>query len=473
MNARRFHALGRTIVTGLALFLVFGASALTARAAQVTIPCGDSVNSNKSSSLRFRFTNEGDCSARVEAFSLANQSGTVLLDITIEAERTVEINRDDVAQSFRVSAVGGGVEAMLISNALVGNKATDASYWARAGEDAYNANLGNVGIGTATPAAKLDVAGSIAVSGQPVIDDAGRFVGSTEGLATHNPKQLAMLRWYDANESGITYTVGGGAFGFAFDGQHMWVASAFTNTVTKLRASDGETVGAFAVGNGPRALAYDGAHVWVVNQIGGTVMKLRASDGAILDTIAVGALPSAIAFDGANVWVTNQDSANVMKIRASDGTVLGTFPVGTWPRGIAFDGANVWITNSADNTVTQLRASDGALLNTIAVGSFPFGITFDGTNMWVSNTFSNTMTKLRASDGTVVDTIATDAPVNAAFDGSHIWVPNNAAATVTKIRAVDGTIVGSYAVDTDPEYVAFDGANIWVSSEPFGTVKKL
>lgn len=41
---------------------------------------------------------------------------------------------------------------------------------------------GNVGIGTANPAAKLDIAGNIAINGAPVIDSTGKWVGDSIGL---------------------------------------------------------------------------------------------------------------------------------------------------------------------------------------------------------------------------------------------------------------------------------------------------
>ncbi len=52
------------------------------------------------------------------------------------------------------------------------------------------------------------------------------------------------------------------------------MANHFGNTVSKLRASDGMTLGTFAVGNGPVNVAFDGANIWVANFLGNTVSKL-------------------------------------------------------------------------------------------------------------------------------------------------------------------------------------------------------
>ena len=87
-----------------------------------------------------------------------------------------------------------------------------------------------------------------------------------------------------------------------------------------------------------------------------TVSKLRASDGQVLGTYPVGIGPIGIAFDGANIWVANYSSNNVTKLRASDGVGLGAYAVGTGPLGIAFDGAKIWVTNYGGgyaNTVSR------------------------------------------------------------------------------------------------------------------------
>src|SRR5690348_1190797 len=65
--------------------------------------------------------------------------------------------------------------------------------------------------------------------------------------STENPLQTAIVHWYVANQA-ASFSVGRSPVGVAFDGANIWVASGRDNTVTKLRASDGFTLGTFAVG---------------------------------------------------------------------------------------------------------------------------------------------------------------------------------------------------------------------------------
>src|SRR5450432_27877 len=77
-----------------------------------------------------------------------------------------------------------------------------------------------------------------------------------------------------------SFPVGNSPAFFAFDGANVWVSSSGDDTVTKLRASDGASLGTFATGDGPLWITFDGANIWVSNTSGNTVTKLRASDGA-------------------------------------------------------------------------------------------------------------------------------------------------------------------------------------------------
>jgi hypothetical protein len=285
------------------------------------------------------------------------------------------------------------------------------------------------------------------------------------GLAI-NPLQVALLKW--ASYSGLTFPVGIKPDGIAFDGANVWVANGGGNTVTKLRASDGVTLGTFTVGDNPFGIAFDGANLWVANSTG--VTKLRASDGSNLGTFSVGASPLGVACDGPNIWVASFGNGTVTKLRASDGTPLGTFAIPFPPFGVAFDGGNIWVTNG--ESVSKLRANDGSLLGSFNVGGNSCGVAFDGANIWVVSTrmVNSYVTKLRASDGTVLGTVPVNASGGIAFDGVNIWVP--ASTGVTKLRASDGFNLGTVSDPGLPYAVAFDGANIWVTNESNGTVSK-
>ena len=128
-----------------------------------------------------------------------------------------------------------------------------------------------------------------------------------------SPQQIALLRWYPAI-SGLSFAVGNSPNGVAFDGANMWVTNYGSGNVTKLRASDGATLGTYAVGSAPIAIAFDGTNMWVANYFDNSVTELRASDGATLGTYAVGGNPYSIAFDGVNMWVANANSNTVSKL---------------------------------------------------------------------------------------------------------------------------------------------------------------
>ena len=337
---------------------------------------------------------------------------------------------------------------------------------------------GNVGIGTATPGAPLEVAGSVKISGSGsglTFPDGTMqtTAGNPAGVLGVNPLQVALLKWFPAYQSAV-FTVGHHPSGVAFDGANIWVANCASSTVTKLLASTGAVIGTFGLGSCPEGISFDGANIWVTNDGSTTVTKLLASTGAVLGTFGVGTSPSGTAFDGANIWVANWGSNTVTELLASTGAVVGTFSVGSNPYGVAFDGANIWVTNWGSETVTKLLASTGAVVGTFSVGNAPEGIAFDGANIWVTNLGSNSVTKLQASTGAVLGTFGVgEEPCAVAFDGANVWVTNFGSNSVTKLQASTGAVLGTFGVGESPDAVAFDGANIWVINENNDTVSKL
>jgi hypothetical protein len=73
-----------------------------------------------------------------------------------------------------------------------------------------------------------------------------------------------------------------------FDGTYIWVATQFTNSVTRVRVSDGAVAGTFTVGKRPVAVIYAAGYVWVANLFSDNVMKISPSTGAVAATYTVG-----------------------------------------------------------------------------------------------------------------------------------------------------------------------------------------
>src|SRR4029450_8638115 len=101
-------------------------------------------------------------------------------------------------------------------------------------------------------------------------------------------------------------------------------------------------VGTFSAGGPAAGLAFDGENLWVANGASDSVTKLRASDGAIGQRVFLDrfAHPSAVVFDGANIWAAG---TSVFKVRASDGTILAnpSIPGRGRKQGVAVGWANV------------------------------------------------------------------------------------------------------------------------------------
>ena len=99
-------------------------------------------------------------------------------------------------------------------------------------------------------------------------------LASTPGYSqAQNPNQIALLRWYSANQT-ATFPFPGSPYGLVFDGSSIWISNISSASVTKVRASDGTVLGTFPVGSNPQGLAFDGAkHL-------GSQQRRRHGDGA-------------------------------------------------------------------------------------------------------------------------------------------------------------------------------------------------
>ena len=184
---------------------------------------------------------------------------------TLSADLSSLVNDADLAQEVadRIAADTAETTARVAADAAetaARVAADDAEASARiAADDALSADLAALGVRVGTNE------GNIAALNAEVAELGGGAIGGSRQLT---PMQVALLRWYDVNQTGLAFPMGGSrAGGMAFDGENIWVLGVFSNTVTKLRASDGENLGVFPTGGSrPGGIAFDGANIWVTNR---------------------------------------------------------------------------------------------------------------------------------------------------------------------------------------------------------------
>jgi hypothetical protein len=288
-----------------------------------------------------------------------------------------------------------------------------------------------------------------------------------------------------------------GAFGMAFDGEAMWVASVQGGSFRM--SADGPLGAAGAVTPVPLGApvfraAYDGvAHVWfsaptvqrviAVNKATrrvvpidqpGTPFALAAGGGLMwvgnlgansVSAYDTGTLqrrfttslapanagqPMALAFDGTLMWV-GTTNGRLVRLRG-DGTIADSFgfnDIGL--RGLAFDGALMWLVIGAFATEGgSVERADAVSAAPAALGARNFAgeeLLCDGSVMWTYDAtrsaaaqpaFRSTLTRRDCATAQPRDTIAFNEVLACwAFDGTHLWAasfPDGSSLDTARVR---------------------------------------
>ncbi len=126
-----------------------------------------------------------------------------------------------------------------------------------------------------------------------------------------------------------------------------------------------------------------GSHVWVANAYSSTVTELNGSDGSLVKIISGFAGPNGIAATSTGVWVTSygeSGGASVIRLSAQNGNqvlpiIAGNSYKFSRPDAIAVAGPHVWVANFGSSTVTELNTSDGSLVRVLPSQAPPATIT--------------------------------------------------------------------------------------------------
>ncbi len=269
------------------------------------------------------------------------------------------------------------------------------------------------------------------------------------------------------------------------DGADLWVANYSSNTVSRVRASDGKLLETWTgASNAVGVLAAKGLIFVTGFTDPGTLYQINPTQpvGAVTTlTNSLGAGPQGIFFDGARIWTANPGTAGAGSVSIVTLNPLSVTTVSTGfssPIGILYDGANIWVTDQGTSPGKLFKLdSSGAIIQTVTVGNNPFFPVFDGTNIWVPNQNSGSVTVVRVSTGTVLATLTGNfltTPNTAAFDGERILVTNLNGNSLSLWKATDlSPLVGVFTdLSIGPYGACSDGLNFWITLQSAGQLAR-
>ena len=169
-----------------------------------------------------------------------------------------------------------------------------------------------------------------------------------------------------------------------------------TYVVRKLRAADGEDLGAFTAGGTPRDAIHDGESLWVSNGGLGSLTKLRPSDGKVLRATSVGEVAFALALDGDHVWVSDMSRepgvGSLVKVRRADAEIVARVPV---PGGRLAVGGRVLFA-AMTGRVAAIPLDGNGTAATFAVGREPVALAFADESLWIANYDTDSVSRISA-----------------------------------------------------------------------------
>jgi len=279
-------------------------------------------------------------------------------------------------------------------------------------------------------------------------------------------------------------TMGSGCQQVESDGADLWVANQQSNTVSRVRASDGMLLETWTGAGRATGVLSAMNRIFVTGDGNfsnpGSLYRIDPSQPAgAVTTVAsnLGNFSQGIAYDGTHIWTANVNGFSIVTPGATIPWTVTTVTTGFGflNTGVLYDGANVWLTNSSFGALVKLD-SNGAILLTVTVGGFPQYPVFDGTNIWAPSDNTHSVAVVRASTGAVLATLTGNGlsdPFTAAFDGQRILVTSHASNNVSVWKAADLTPLGFVptGVNTNPLGACSDGINFWFTLEGGGLMR--
>jgi hypothetical protein len=300
-----------------------------------------------------------------------------------------------------------------------------------------------------------------------------------QSLKRSSRRAVAKKWWTPQDVNSLTLTdVGDTPTQVEFDGTDLWVANAASDSVMRIRPSDGKLLDTWTGATDIQGIVAAMGKIFIAGHTNpGSLYMIDPTQPAGAVTTLTSSLlsgPLGIAFDGSRIWMTHlSGSVSIVTLNPTSAT---TVSIGLGQlQGILFDGANIWVTHIGSGALHKLNA-DGSIAQTITGFNIPHSPVFDGTNIWVPNFGSNNVTVVRVKDSqgnplasafvlTTLGGNGLNGPITAAFDGERILVTNFNGNSVSLWKAADLTPLGTFATGagTDPDGACSDGLNFWIT----------
>lgn len=283
-----------------------------------------------------------------------------------------------------------------------------------------------------------------------------------------------------------TYPVGDSPRALLSDGESVWVANFFDNTVARLTAAScegspdpcGQAEDTYLVSDLPVALAHDGSSLWIASALGQTLTQMDPSSGEERGRYPLPNVPSTLLYANGHLWTANELAGTVTKIDPS-GNVIGDYAVGSAPRGLLWDGESIWIASEQDQLLARMDVESGEILNAYAVDGSPAALAFDGEFLWVALSDQGEVLKVNRSDGAMLERLAAGSnPVALLLVGGTLWVADASGDAAIGIDLMDISARTAIPIEGGPYALAWiacgvDCGDLWIANEAADTVSRI